>query len=385
MRIAFFSAMGGSPWGGSEELWSRAATILLQRGHQVAFNCVAWPTVPTQLQQLIALGAEPKFRSRQRLGRSLRRMLQMLRLTRMRYVGWLKKCRPEMVVISFACHTDDPQIANTCRMLGIPYAILLQAAGPHNWIEARRADDFCAAYGSARANFFVSAENRDLVESNLAMEIPRAEIVDNPFAVRADAAPSWPATAPHWKLACVARVHYPTKGQDIILRVMRMPKWRARPLHITLWGGDSGSLNMLRRALDIYGLNRQISYGGVSNNIEQLWAEHHGLLLPSRVEGNALALVEAMMCGRVPITTNVGRACELIDDNEFGFIAQAATETLLDEALERAWKHRDDWRAMGQRAAHAIRARHSLNPAEDFADRILAAVENKIALKKMAA
>jgi glycosyltransferase involved in cell wall biosynthesis len=92
-----------------------------------------------------------------------------------------------------------------------------------------------------------------------------------------------------------------------------------------------------------------------------------------------------MMCGRVPITTNVGRACELIDDNVSGFIAQAATETLLDEALERAWKHRDDWRAMGQRAAHAIRSRHSLNPAEDFADRILVAMDNKVALKKMAA
>jgi glycosyltransferase involved in cell wall biosynthesis len=385
MRVAFLSAMGGSPWGGSEELWSRAAAVLLERGHEVAFNCIAWPTVPAPLQQLIDRGAQAKFRSRQRMGRTLRRTLQKLRLTRIRYVGWLQKTRPDMVVISFACHTDDPQIANTCRLLGLPYAILLQAAGPQNWVEARNADDFRSAYGSARRNFFVSPENRDLVESNLAMEIPRAEIVDNPFAVRSEAAPTWSATAPQWKLACVARVHYATKGQDLIVRVMRMPKWRTRPLHITLWGGDNGSLHLLRRALDIYGLNRQVSYGGVSNNIEQLWAEHHGLLLPSRMEGNALALVEAMMCGRVPITTNVGRASELIDDNENGFIAPAATEALLDEALERAWRCRDDWRAMGQRAAHAIRSRHSLRPAEDFADRILAATENKTALKKMAA
>jgi glycosyltransferase involved in cell wall biosynthesis len=270
-------------------------------------------------------------------------------------------------------------------LLGIPYAILLQAAGPNNWIDARTADDFRAAYGTARRNFFVSSENRDLVESNLAMEIPRAEIVDNPFAVRSEATPSWPATAPHWKLACVARVQYCTKGQDLIVRVMRMPKWRARPLQITLWGGDNGSLHVLRRALDVYGLNRQVSYGGVADNIEQLWAEHHGLLLPSRMEGNALALVEAMMCGRVPITTNVGRASELIDDNVNGFIAPAATEALLDEALERAWSLRDDWRAMGQRAANAIRSRHGLNPAEDFADRILAATENKSALKRLAA
>src|SRR4029078_3872023 len=113
--------------------------------------------------------------------------------------------------------------------------------------------------------------------------------------------------------------------------------------------------------------------------------DHHGLLLPSRAEGNALSLIEAMLCGRVPITTNTGRAAQLIDDNESGFVAPAATAELLDEVLERAWNRRDDWRAMGQRAAHAIRARHSLRPAEDFADQILTAASNKVAVTSLAA
>src|SRR6476660_5062959 len=152
---------------------------------------------------------------------------------------------------------------------------------------------------------------------------------------------------------------------------MRKPKWRARPLQITLWGSDNGNLGQFRRALDAYGLHRQLAYGGVSNDIEQLWSEHHGLLLPSRSEGNALSLVETLMCGRVPITTNVGRAAELIDDNDSGVIAPAATEDLLDEVHERAWNRRDDWRTMGQRAARAIRSHHSLIPAGDLADRIL--------------
>jgi len=385
MRIAFFSTMGGLPWGGSEELWSRAAAVLLERGHEVAFNCLTWPTPAEPLRKLIASGADGCFRSRRRMGRTLRQALQKLRLTRLKYLPWLKKCKPEFVLISFSCHTDDPQIAITCRALGIPYAIVLQAAGPHNWIDSRGLDDYRAAYTHAKRCFFVSNDNHETLESNLAAELPRSEIVDNPFSVRVDAKPSWPATAPLWKLACVARVHYITKSQDLILRVMRMPKWRTRPLHITLWGSDNGNLGQLRRSLDVYGLHRRISYGGVSNNIEQLWSEHHGLLLPSRAEGNALSLIEAMMCGRVPITTNVGRATELIDDNESGFIAPAATVELIDEVLERAWHHRDDWRAMGQRAAHSIRERHSLRPAEDFADRILAAACEMPSVIKLAA
>lgn len=385
MRIAFFSTMAGLPWGGSEELWCRAASVLLERGHQVSFNSIKWPTIATPLQELANRGAVAVYRSRRRLGRTLTRILQELKLTRLKYRSWLQQQRPELVVISFSCHTDDPQIAITCQAMGIPYAIVLQAAGPHHWLDPRSLDDFRAAYLNARQCYFVSEENRETIESNLAAQLPRYEIVDNPFSVSADAVPAWPEATHPWKLACVARVHFITKSQDLIVRVMRQPKWRTRPLHIALWGADHGNLNQLRRMLDIHGLHRQISYGGVSHNIAQLWSEHHALLLPSRAEGNALSLIEAMLCGRMPITTNVGRAGELIDDGQNGFIAPAATAQLLDEVLERAWQHRNDWQRMGQLAAQAIRNRHSLRPAEDFADRLESTANEQANPRRLAA
>jgi glycosyltransferase involved in cell wall biosynthesis len=91
------------------------------------------------------------------------------------------------------------------------------------------------------------------------------------------------------------------------------------------------------------------------------------------------------LCGRVPITTRTGRAGELIDDNESGFIAPAATAELIDAVLERAWYRREDWQAMGERAARAIRQRHSLRPAEEFAERILAAASDTSSAQKLAA
>jgi glycosyltransferase involved in cell wall biosynthesis len=371
MRVAFFSTMQGLPWGGSEELWSRAAAVLRERGHQIAFNCRKWPTVAPPLAQLIADGGAPCFRSRRRIGRSLRRVLERLRILRFKYMRWLQAAQPDLVVISFACHTDDPQIANTCRMMGIPYVVVLQAAGPNNWIDPRSLEKFRSAYACAERCFFVSAENRDILLANLAIDLPRSEIVDNPFSVGPDAAPAWPSTESGWKLACVARVHFMTKSQDLLVRVLQATKWRTRPLKISLWGNDNGSLGQLRQLIDLHQLHDQISYEGFTHNIEALWSQHHGLLLPSRMEGNALSLVEAMMCGRVPITTNVGRAAELISDNESGFLAPAATAELVDEVLERAWARRHDWREMGQRAAQHIRQRHSLRPAEEFAQRIL--------------
>jgi glycosyltransferase involved in cell wall biosynthesis len=186
-------------------------------------------------------------------------------------------------------------------------------------------------------------------------------------------------------LACVARIHFLSKSQDLIVRVLRQPKWRARPLTVTLYGSDDGSAAQLQQLIDLYGLREQITYAGFADDIEKLWSNHHGLLLPSRLEGNAMSLIESMICGRVPITTKVGRAAELIDDNHSGFLAPAATAELLDEVLERAWQRRHDWQHMGRLAASAIRQRHSLRPAEDFAERLLALASRAQNVRRLAA
>jgi glycosyltransferase involved in cell wall biosynthesis len=385
MRIAFFSTMGGLPWGGSEELWSRAAQALLERGHEVTFNSIKWPTTAEPLKRLVDAGATAHFRSRHRMGRSLRRALETLKLIRFKFIKWLRQTKPDFVVISFSCHTEDPQIANTCRMLGIRYVILLQAAGPNSWIASHNLADVRSAYGHAERCYFVSDENREMLQANLAIDLSNSEIVDNPFNVSITAAPAWPSTASGWNLACVARIHFLTKSQDLLVRVLRLPKWRARPLKVTLWGSDNGSLSQLRQLIDLHGLYEKIEYAGFATDIESLWSRHHGLLLPSRMEGNSLSLIEAMLCGRAPITTNVGRAAELIDDNDNGFIAPAATAELIDEVLERAWQRRSDWQVMGQRAARTLRQRHSLRPGEDFADRIMAAASPRKLSRRQAA
>lgn len=385
MRIAFYSTMAGLPWGGSEELWSQAARVLLARGHEVHFSSLKWKPTPEPLEQLAGAGGVPRLRRRSAFGRTIRRKLEKRGILPHHFSGWLKRTRPDLVVISLSCHTDDPKIAATCRKLGIRYAILLQAANPYLWVANRWLDDTRADFTGAERCYFVSDENRDIMEANLAAALPQAEVVDNPFNVRPDAQPAWPSSEPVWKLACVARLHFISKSQDVLLQVMRLPKWRNRPLQIVLWGNDQGNGAHVERLIDFYDVRKQVSHGGFATDIEELWSRHHGLILPSRLEGNPLSLIEAMVCGRVPIATAVGRAAELVDDNVSGFIAPAATVPLVDEALERAWQRRHEWQAMGQLAARAIRERHSLQPAEDFADRLLAAAAPSHGAKRLAA
>jgi glycosyltransferase involved in cell wall biosynthesis len=108
--------------------------------------------------------------------------------------------------------------------------------------------------------------------------------------------------------------------------------------------------------------------------VRGIWASHHALVLPSRYEGLPLSLVEAMLCGRPSIVTNVSGNTELLEDNVTGFVAAAPTASFVDEALERAWNRRADWPAIGAAAAHQVRERVPPDPAGVFADELLALV-----------
>ncbi|HYO24715.1 MAG TPA: glycosyltransferase family 4 protein [Lacipirellulaceae bacterium] len=372
MTIGVFSTMTGMHWGGSEELWSRTAQVLASGGHRVCINYQRRKQPVVQLDRLAELGVEVHLRSRQRYGRTVRRLLQRLRVGEVALRRWLLRTAPDLVLVSIGYHTDDLLIAAVCRELGIPYALLLQAASPYEFLESTRWEAHRDAYQGAARCYFVSAQNRDIVESNLALDLGHAEIVDNPFNVSLNAAPAWPGDAEPWKLACVARLHFEAKGQDLLLQALRRPKWRSRGLEVTMFGADGGSGRRIEAMIDLYGLRGRVRWGGFATDIEQVWATHHALVLPSRFEGNALAMIEAMACGRTPIVTNVGRARELVDDDVSGFVAAAPTIELVDDALERAWRRRHEWQAMGALAAAAIRRRHSLAPAEDFAAQLLA-------------
>ena len=88
-------------------------------------------------------------------------------------------------------------------------------------------------------------------------------------------------------------------------------------------------------------------------------------------------VIETMLCNRIVITTDTGRNRELLRDGETGFIAHAANADLLDDALERAWQKREQWRELGKQAGKDIRENYTSNPIGDFTDHLVAAAESK--------
>jgi glycosyltransferase involved in cell wall biosynthesis len=367
VKLGVFSNMGGVPWGASEELWSHTALLLQARGHSVAVNYKRWPHCPERLLQIQQNGGQIHWRGRgDKILGNLKRSLKIGGLHR----NWLKRTSPDFVLISSAAHLCDMSVALDCLEHSIPYAILLHGLDPSQWIPKKRWESFRRAYAGAAKCFFVSDSIRQLLEKMLAARLPDADVVENPLNLPRDFIAPWPADNSRWNLACVARFDLSSKGQDFILQVLSMEKWRSRNIRVHFWGDDEQHLGHLNALTRMYEVEDKVRFRGFTKDLRQLWATHHAMLLPSRHDGVPMVTVEAMMSGRIPIVTAVGRNAEFVDDNETGFLAAAATVELIDDAMERAWQNRHRWQQMGSLAAERIRERFPADPVTSFADKL---------------
>jgi glycosyltransferase involved in cell wall biosynthesis len=377
LRIAFASCNGS--WGGSEDLWSRAAIAMAEAGHDVRVYKPRFDPELRELAQLRALGCRPvELTKLPLIPRSINPSITRFSNSLARWYGatrlaaGLGRQRPQLCVISQGSNHDGWWLACVCQRRNQPFVIISQHASEMTWPSDRMRRTLVAIYKDARHCFFVAEDNRRITEEQLGMRLPHASVVRNPFRVDWDEQPAWPDDEV-LRLACVGRLQVDHKGQDILLRVLAAAKWRARPLQVTFFGEGPHveGVEGMARLLEL----QNVTFAGHVADPASIWAGHHGLALPSRGEGLPLVVVEAMMSGRVPIVTRVAGNPEVVEQGVTGFLADAATAEAFDAALERAWQARDRLKAIGEEASRRIRMLVPRDPGVALADRLTALTE----------
>lgn len=364
-------------WGGSEELWASTGVALAEAGHHVSVLKLNVDRAQPAIQKLQALGARiydhadvapvPAWL----YGLIARVCTPLVAIhRRMKTSRVLKTMRPDLVVISQGGNFDGVPTAELCRRIKQPFVLIAQKAGEIYWPDDYYVEPARAVYTEALATYFVSEHNRRLTEEQLGLSLGNASVVRNPFLVDWNGRDDWPAQDDGLRLACIGRLFPSEKGQDLLLRVLAREHWRTRPLSVTFYGSGIASKSLERMA-EFYEL-QSVTFAGFTNDVDAVWAHHHGLILPSRCEGLPLVLVEAMLSGRVPIVTDVAGNSEIVRDNVTGFLASVPTADALDEALERAWQRRHEWRSIGTTAAATIRTLIPPAPAETLAAKLIA-------------
>jgi glycosyltransferase involved in cell wall biosynthesis len=372
-RIIFISTMGGGPWGGSEELWSRTALDLVAQGFPVSVSVKRWKPLHPRVLELKNHGIELWVRSPELA--LARRPWRALDLRHRNFITLaaepiIAARRAGLVVLSAGAFLPEVGILEMCAARRLPFVTIGQANNVQWWPRDDIAERYRRVLPAVRRCYFVCEANRRLVEMQLGTELPNAEVISNPVNVKYDASPAWPPLGKDGeiRLACVGRLDPTAKGQDILFKTLARPLWMSRPWLLYLYG-EGPMREGLERLAGKLGLSDRVVFAGQHNPTE-IWALNHALVMPSRYEGLPLAMVEAMLCGRPVIATDVAGHAEIVEDGVTGFLAGAATASSLDQSLERFWGRRAEAEAIGRAGAHRIRRLVPRDPVRIFSDKL---------------
>jgi glycosyltransferase involved in cell wall biosynthesis len=356
MRVAFISTMRGCAWGGSEELWFEAAKEAVKQGHEVFASVGHWGKTAPKLHILESLGVKLHFQGVSRrnlqstdiIGRLGAKIKQMTKGEGYDFapIGIFK---PDVICISQANTQDAPRFPHLRDFLdrqNSPYIVICHGHEdiPFSEDEGRRATKLY--FEKAFRVGFVAQALINSIERHLADSVPNGFVIRNPVNLSNTFEIPFPSTVETIRFAGVGRLESYQKGQDILFEALSGENWRNRNWQLSL-AGEGPHLVYLQDLAKHYGIGDKVKFLGQVSDISKLWSEHHLLMLPSRYEGTPLTLVEAMLCARPAVVTDVAGNCEWVTDEVNGFVAAAPSAKSIGEALERAWNKKSHWKEMG--------------------------------------
>ena len=350
LRLAFISTNISAHSGGSEILWQKAALEARRRGHDVIVVTKAWRPLPPFSAEFAKAGI--KHLETEHGGHDS-----------------VISFRPDLAIISTGNQDEGWLEFQKFPPAGIPYVVVNQLTKEESLSPIPDYNQLLReGIAQAKRVFFVSRNNHQIMERRLGTPIPHAEIVFNPL----DIPPGEPIPMPDFsegiRIAFPANILFIHKGHDLLLEVMAMEKWRQRPVTINLYGQGEDE-EKVRHILAERSIRNVHLRGFIAPG--EIWKHNHAILLASRMEGQSLAMIGAMIAGRVPIVTAVGGSAEVIQDKETGFLAATPSVADLDDAMERAYQRRAEWPQIARAARKSALKIVPQDPVGSFINRIL--------------
>lgn len=366
-KIAIVST-NKSSWGGSEYLWYNAALLLKKSGKNVIVSIPRWKEIPSEAGNMVSQNINVLYNTdRSGYKRILSRLpfLKIFKNTESEGFLFLLEFKPDLVIINQGGNSGGIDLMEFCIKYDLPFVTISNAANEAKWPSDELNSRLSAALPKATRNYYVSRANLFLTEIQIGQKILNSKIIYNPFNIDYNNDLVYPPVNDSYILANVARHEFYAKGQDILFQVLNEKKWRDRNLKVNLYGKGEHSASV-NKLINFFNLKNVSIEGHVRPH--EIWKTCHALILTSRYEGLPLALVEAMLSGRIGIVTKVSGNPEIVSDNENGFLAKAAVPEFVDEAMERAWSRRQDWCNLGIKAREYVKAHIPEDPVKYFCD-----------------
>lgn len=124
--------------------------------------------------------------------------------------------------------------------------------------------------------------------------------------------------------------------------------------------GDGPSMDAVRTRIVELGLGEAIEIVGAVDNALPWLRDARIFMLTSRSEGLSIAMVEAMICGAVPVVAAVGDLGDVVTDNETGFLIEPGNIAMYADRAAAILEDPSDWRRLSAAASERARGYNSL-------------------------
>jgi L-malate glycosyltransferase len=386
MTIAIISVIRDS-WGGSEELWYQMAKIALANGHTVIHHSFENPEKYYKKIELEKLGLISLYRpgyvpkNSTDFKRFLYLCYNFLRKKLYNPFRRLDKFKPDLIIYNGSCYSikDEPLLIKFLKV----YKKHLFYIGHLNSdnIQQLNVNDVSIIrqiYRRSKFVFFVSEKNKKSAERHLSYKINNSLIIRNPVNLKTPTIIPFPIFSDKSNLcmAIVGNLHTSHKGQDLVLEVLSGNIWRNRNWKLNIFGSGYDD-EYLKELCQLYKIENKVTFHGRVKDVSEIWKQNHLLVLPSHIEGMPLVVVEAMLCGRACLVTDVGGNEEWIEDGINGFIAEAASVNSIRKTLEKMWNARNNLNEMGKLAFSRANSIFNQNAGETLLNKIEESLHQK--------
>ena len=205
--------------------------------------------------------------------------------------------------------------------------------------------------GSQRFDAFVVLTNSNKKDWPKANNL---QVISNPLPFKCDSVPSVATRNRIISVGSLSKV----KGHDSLIKAWgeianKFPKYT---LHI--YGAKKDNYANLLNLIELHKLTKSVFIHEPTSNIKEKYLESCLCILPSRVEGFGMVLIEAMECGAPCIATKCDGPSDIISDGYNGYLIEIANNFELANRMEQILTKQDLHVNLSQNSRESVHKYH---------------------------
>jgi glycosyltransferase involved in cell wall biosynthesis len=364
-KILFLSVMNGSSWGGSEELWFQAALNIARRGIETGVCCFNGPGKEFRMNELKEAGCKLFMLPGKEItiGQPI---IGKMKLNKA--VAAVPFEEYDKVIVSqggWKDVTSGPFKKLFTRLN--QYVLIYHNYNVNEKFSLKKFSLLQKWADNALKNLGDTPKIFEALKNSYSLSIPNQEKLFNPLTFEAPETitPYPEAVEGKYIFAVFAALDTERKAQDILVKALSAANWRNRNWELRLFGKGKDKEQLKNLILEQQ-MQTKIFLPGNAVDYKEAIRQSHLVLQVTNIDAMPITVMDSLAMARPLIVSKVGDMPFWIQENSNGWITETVSVEAIQQTMEMAWTHRDNWRDMGKQSFTIFCRDFPANPIEYF-------------------